>query len=358
MIAIDTMRANVFQAPETYEITDVERPRPGPGEALIRVTLTTICGTDLHIVGGSTRSDRARHRTRAGRRHRGARRRRDRLRGRRPRAGRCDHALRPMPARACRATSRSAGTAPATRRSAAGASATPSTAPRRSTCSCRGAGQPGQDSRRPHRRAGRAAGRHRVDGIHRRRVGRCPHRRRRRRVRTGSDRPLRDGGREAHGRSAGHRRRRRRDRLAMAKRMGADVALDFTQGRRRRRGEALTRRRRRRRDRGARHPADVRERAPLRFDPAGRCRASASTRASSRCPTTAFAAGLGDHRIVTTLCPGGKERMRRLIAMVQARPLRPDAAAHPPLPARADRARRYRVFGERRDGVLKVAITP
>ena len=35
-------------------------------------------------------------------------------------------------------------------------------------------------------------------------------------------------------------------------------------------------------------------------------------------PYEAFAAGLGDHRIVTTLCPGGKERMGRLIAMVQA----------------------------------------
>ena len=27
----------------------------------------------------------------------------------------------------------------------------------------------------------------------------------------------------------------------------------------------------------------------------------------------AFAAGLDDHRIVTTLCPGGEERMRRLM---------------------------------------------
>jgi alcohol dehydrogenase len=30
-----------------------------------------------------------------------------------------------------------------------------------------------------------------------------------------------------------------------------------------------------------------------------------------------FAAGLGDHKIVTTLCPGGKERMRRLIELVR-----------------------------------------
>ena len=34
-------------------------------------------------------------------------------------------------------------------------------------------------------------------------------------------------------------------------------------------------------------------------------------------PYDAFAAGLGDHRIVTTLCPGGKERMRRLIELVR-----------------------------------------
>ena len=35
-------------------------------------------------------------------------------------------------------------------------------------------------------------------------------------------------------------------------------------------------------------------------------------------PLGAFAAGLGDHRIVTTLCPGGKERMRRLINVIQS----------------------------------------
>jgi threonine dehydrogenase-like Zn-dependent dehydrogenase len=34
-------------------------------------------------------------------------------------------------------------------------------------------------------------------------------------------------------------------------------------------------------------------------------------------PLDAFSAGLGDNRIVTTLCPGGKERMRRLLATVE-----------------------------------------
>ncbi len=36
-------------------------------------------------------------------------------------------------------------------------------------------------------------------------------------------------------------------------------------------------------------------------------------------PYDAFAAGLGDETIVTTLCPGGKERMRRLMSVVAAK---------------------------------------
>ena len=74
-------------------------------------------------------------------------------------------------------------------------------------------------------------------------------------------------------------------------------------------------------------------------------------------PYDAFAAGLGEHRIVTTLCPGGKERMRRLIAMVQS-------GRFDPLPlithrfALDDIAEAYDLFGDRRDGVLKVAIRP
>lgn len=33
-------------------------------------------------------------------------------------------------------------------------------------------------------------------------------------------------------------------------------------------------------------------------------------------PLGAFAAGLGDHKIITSLCPGGKERMRRLMDII------------------------------------------
>jgi threonine dehydrogenase-like Zn-dependent dehydrogenase len=74
-------------------------------------------------------------------------------------------------------------------------------------------------------------------------------------------------------------------------------------------------------------------------------------------PYDAFAAGLGDHRIVTTLCPGGKERMRRLIEVVRSgrADLTPLLTHTFPL-TRIEEA--YDLFGSRRDGVLKVAIRP
>ena len=74
-------------------------------------------------------------------------------------------------------------------------------------------------------------------------------------------------------------------------------------------------------------------------------------------PLGAFAAGLGDHTIVTTLCPGGKERMRRLMNVVAAskvdtRPL----VTHRFKLDQIEAA--YELFAQQRDGVLKVAITP
>ena len=74
-------------------------------------------------------------------------------------------------------------------------------------------------------------------------------------------------------------------------------------------------------------------------------------------PYDAFAAGIGDHRIVTTLCPGGKERMRRLMEMIRHGrvDLTPLLTHRFSLDQIGDG---YRLFGERLDGVLKVAITP
>ncbi len=46
------MKANVFHGKNNIRVEEVDKPRAGVGEAVIRVTLTTICGTDLHIVRG------------------------------------------------------------------------------------------------------------------------------------------------------------------------------------------------------------------------------------------------------------------------------------------------------------------
>src|SRR5687767_6324496 len=47
-----TMQAAVFLGNGKISLREVPRPSPGPGEALLRTTLTTICGTDVHILKG------------------------------------------------------------------------------------------------------------------------------------------------------------------------------------------------------------------------------------------------------------------------------------------------------------------
>ena len=47
-----TMKAVVFHGVGDLRIEEVPKPRPRAGEAVIRVTATTICGTDVHIVKG------------------------------------------------------------------------------------------------------------------------------------------------------------------------------------------------------------------------------------------------------------------------------------------------------------------
>ena len=74
-------------------------------------------------------------------------------------------------------------------------------------------------------------------------------------------------------------------------------------------------------------------------------------------PLEPFAAGLGDHEIVTTLCPGGKERMRQLMELVRhgrldLRPLLTHAFSLDQI------TEAYKLFGDGRGGVIKVAIRP
>ncbi|MFB8829863.1 NAD(P)-dependent alcohol dehydrogenase [Azotobacter sp. CWF10] len=74
-------------------------------------------------------------------------------------------------------------------------------------------------------------------------------------------------------------------------------------------------------------------------------------------PLGAFHAGLGDNRIVTSLCPGGKERMRRLLNVVASGriDLKPLVTHQYGL---NDIEAAYDLFAHQRDGVLKVAIKP
>ena len=74
-------------------------------------------------------------------------------------------------------------------------------------------------------------------------------------------------------------------------------------------------------------------------------------------PLSAFAAGLGDHRINTALCPGGKERMRRLMNVLATGRL--DLGVMVSHHYRLDDiVAAYELFSNQRDGVLKVAIKP
>lgn len=146
------------------------------------------------------------------------------------------------------------------------------------------------------------------------------------------------------------------NRLAMSKKMGADVALDY------RECDVLAEVKKLTGD-GADVAIEALGTQPT-FEGALRCLRPGGTLSSLgvysgklQIPYDAFAAGIGDHRIVTTLCPGGKERMRRLMEVVRTG--RVDLT--PLLTHRFSLdqiTEGYQLFGERRDGVLKVAIKP
>ncbi|HEY8269637.1 MAG TPA: NAD(P)-dependent alcohol dehydrogenase [Pseudobdellovibrionaceae bacterium] len=74
-------------------------------------------------------------------------------------------------------------------------------------------------------------------------------------------------------------------------------------------------------------------------------------------PNSAFNAGLGDHHLVTTLCPGGKERMRRLMEMISHKRVELKSMVTHRFKL-GEILQAYDLFANQRDGVLKVSITP
>jgi alcohol dehydrogenase len=146
------------------------------------------------------------------------------------------------------------------------------------------------------------------------------------------------------------------NRLRMARQMGADVVLDFrevdvvTEVKKLTGGgvdvaiEALG-------------TQETFERALRSLRPGGTLSSLGVYSGKLEVPYDAFAAGIGDHRIVTTLCPGGKERMRRLMEIVKhgRLDLTPLITHRLSLDQIVEG---YELFGARRDGVLKIAIKP
>jgi threonine dehydrogenase-like Zn-dependent dehydrogenase len=358
MIAIDTMRANVFRAPQEFSVEEVSRPRPGPGEALIRVTLTTICGTDVHIVKGE-------YPVRPGL-----------VLGHEPvgvieelgsgvigyevgervlvgaitPCGQCEACLSGHLSQCGHGSGYEAiggwrfgntiDGAQAEYLLVPSAQANLAKIPADVTdeqvvllADIASTGFAGAQS------GGVKIG-DTVVVFAQGPIGLCA---------TAGAKLM--GAAQVIGVDSDPVR------LAMAKRMGADVVLDFTKV------DVIEEVMHRTRGIGADVAIEALGTQPT-FESALRTLRPGGTLSSLgvysgklELPYSAFAAGLGDHRIVTTLCPGGKERMRRLIAMVQS-------GRFDPTPLITHRFRlsqigeAYELFSNRLDGVLKVAITP
>ncbi len=148
-----------------------------------------------------------------------------------------------------------------------------------------------------------------------------------------------------------------KERLDMAKHMGADHVVDFS------RTDPVSEVMRLTSGRGvdvaieALGQQSTFEGALRALRPGGRLSSLGVYSSDLKIPLEAFAAGLGDHSIVTTLCPGGKERMRRLMEVVASGRFDSKALVthHFSLD---DIETAYDVFAHQRDGVLKVAIKP
>jgi len=145
-------------------------------------------------------------------------------------------------------------------------------------------------------------------------------------------------------------------RLELARRMGADVVLDYTQTDV---GAAI-----KRLTGGGVDVAIEALGTPSTFEsclrsvrPGGTVSSLGVYSGHLKVPLDAYAAGLGDHTIVTSLCPGGKERMRRLMSIVAAKRF-PFGQLVTHSFALSEIEAAYELFSHQRDGVMKVAIRP
>jgi alcohol dehydrogenase len=145
-------------------------------------------------------------------------------------------------------------------------------------------------------------------------------------------------------------------RLEMAKRMGADVVLDY-------KNQDVVAEIKRLTGGGADVTIEALgtqptfENALRSMRPGGVLSSLGVYSGHLKVPLDAFGAGLADQTIVTTLCPGGKERMRRLMSIVRAKRF-PFAELVTHSFALADIEAAYDLFANQRDGVMKVAIRP
>ncbi len=145
-------------------------------------------------------------------------------------------------------------------------------------------------------------------------------------------------------------------RLELAKRMGADVVLDF-------KNQDVVAEIKRLTGGGADVTIEALgqqatfENALRTLRPGGTLSSLGVYSGHLQVPYDAFGAGLADHTIVTTLCPGGKERMRRLMSVVRAKPYPfRDLVTHSFKLDDIEDA--YELFANQRDGVMKIAIRP
>ncbi|EMR12987.1 theronine dehydrogenase-like Zn-dependent dehydrogenase [Methylophaga lonarensis MPL] len=145
------------------------------------------------------------------------------------------------------------------------------------------------------------------------------------------------------------------ERLTMAKQMGADITLDF------RKDDVVAEIMKLTGGRGVDASIEALglqqtfESALRVLKPGGTLSSLGVYSGNLTIPLDAFCAGLGDHKIITSLCPGGKERMRRLMDIIASGRL--DLGAMVTHRFKLEQIKEaYELFSHQRDGVLKVAI--